>query len=77
MPGYAYPTDGSILRIGSADAQVAAQPSLSSTAQAAVGALAVSLFGGEITVESLDLRASVAAGSAARRAPSPRRRSSA
>ena len=29
-----------------------------------VGALAVSLFGGEITIDSLDVRASVAAGSA-------------
>ena len=64
MPGYAFPKDGSILRIGSADAKVAAQPSLSSTAQASVGSLAVSLFGGEITVDSLDLRTSVAAGTA-------------
>ena len=52
------------MRIGSADAKAAAQPSVTSTAQATVGALAVSLFGGEITVESIDLRASVAAGSA-------------
>ena len=64
LPGYAYPEDGSIVRIGSADAKAAAQPSVTSTAQATVGALAVSLFGGEITVESIDLRASVAAGSA-------------
>ena len=44
--------------------QAAAQPSVSSTAQATVGALAVSLFDGEITIESVDMRASVAAGSA-------------
>ena len=64
LPGYTYPEDGSILRIGSADGRAAAQPSVTSTAQATVGALAVSLFGGEITIESVDLRASVAAGSA-------------
>ena len=63
LPGYAYPEDGSVVKIGSADAQVVAQPGTSSSAQANTGALAVSLFGGEITVSSLDLRASVAAGS--------------
>ena len=63
LPGYAYPDDGTIVKIGSADAQVVAQPGTSSSAQANTGALAVSLFGGEITVTSLDLRASVAAGS--------------
>ena len=51
LPGYSYPEDGSIVRIGSADAKAAAQPSVTSTAQATVGALAVSLFGGEITVD--------------------------
>lgn len=64
VTGYAYPEDGSIVRIGSADARVAAQPGVSSSAQAGVGALAVALFGSEITVDSLDVRASVAAGSA-------------
>ena len=64
LPGYAYPEDGSIVRIGSADAKVAAQPSVSSTALASVGALVVSLFDGEITIESVDVHASVAAGSA-------------
>ena len=63
LPGYAYPEDGSIVKIGSADAQVVAQPGTSSSAQANTGALAVSLFAGEITVTSLDVRASVAAGS--------------
>ena len=62
LPGYAYPDDGTVVKIGSADAQVVAQPGTSSSAQANTGALAVSLFGGEITVASLDLRASVAAG---------------
>jgi hypothetical protein len=62
MPGYVYPDDGSVVKIGSADAQVVAQPGTSSSAQANTGALAVSIFAGEITVSSLDLRASVAAG---------------
>ena len=62
LPGYAYPEDGTVVKIGSADAQVVAQPGTSSSAQANSGALAVSLFAGEITVASLDLRASVAAG---------------
>ena len=62
LPGYAYPDGGAIVKIGSADAQVVAQPGTSSSAQANTGALAVSVFGGEITVASLDLRASVAAG---------------
>ena len=65
LPGYAYPEDGSIVRIGSADAQVTAQPSVSSSAQAGIGALAVSLFGGELTIDSIDVRTSVAAGPAA------------
>ena len=63
LPGYAYPEDGSVVKIGSADAQVVAQPGTSSSAQANTGALAVSIFSGEITVSSVDLRASVAAGS--------------
>jgi murein DD-endopeptidase MepM/ murein hydrolase activator NlpD len=63
LPGYSFPEDGSIVRIGSADVQVVAQPGTSSIAQANLGGLAVSLFGGEVTVASLDVRASVAAGS--------------
>ena len=64
LGGYAYPEDGSIVRIGSAGGQVAAQPGVSSSAQARTTALAVSLFGGEITAESIDLKASAAAGTA-------------
>jgi murein DD-endopeptidase MepM/ murein hydrolase activator NlpD len=63
LPAYAYPSDGSIVKVGSADAQVVAQAGTSSSAQANAGALAVSLFAGEITLDSFDLRASVAAGS--------------
>ncbi len=64
VAGYTYPEDGSIVRIGSASARVIAQPGVSSSAQSGVGALAVALFAGEITIDSLDVRASVAAGSA-------------
>ncbi len=62
LPGYSYPEDGSILRIGSADAQVVAQPGVSSSAQAGAGVRTISLFGGEVTADSMDLRASAAAG---------------
>lgn len=64
VAGYAYPADGSIVRIGSAAARVVAQPGVSSSAQSGINAVAVSLFDGELTVDSLDARASVAAGSA-------------
>ncbi len=64
VSGWAYPEDGSILRLGSGTAAVAAQPGVSSSAQSIVGLLAVTLFGGEITVESLSSRATAAAGTA-------------
>jgi len=63
LPAYAYPDDGSIIRIGSATQRVVAQAGVSSSAQAGAGALAVSLFGGEITMDSFTVRAGVAAGS--------------
>ena len=62
LPGYSYPGDGSLIRIGSATQRVAAQPGESSSAVAGSGGLAVSLFGGEITMDSFTVRASVAAG---------------
>ncbi len=64
LSGWAFPEDGSIVRIGSGTAAAAAQSGVSSSAQAVVEALAVTLFGGEITVESLSGRATAAAGSA-------------
>jgi murein DD-endopeptidase MepM/ murein hydrolase activator NlpD len=63
LPGYAYPDDGSLILIGSATQRVVAQPGASASAQAGNSALAVSLFGGEITMDSFNVRASVAAGS--------------
>jgi murein DD-endopeptidase MepM/ murein hydrolase activator NlpD len=59
---FLYPEDGSVVRVGSSTVNVAAQPGASSSAQAVVGALAVSLLGGEITAESVDVRATAAAG---------------
>jgi murein DD-endopeptidase MepM/ murein hydrolase activator NlpD len=62
---YLYPDDGSLVRVGSAASSVAAQPGTSASAQAVVSALAVSLLAGEITAESVNVRASAAAGFAA------------
>ncbi len=64
VSGWAYPEDGSIVRLGSGTAAVAAQPGVSSSAQSIAGLLAVTLFGGEITVESVSARATAAAGAA-------------
>jgi murein DD-endopeptidase MepM/ murein hydrolase activator NlpD len=62
---FLYPEDGSLVRVGSAASSVIAQPGTSASAQSVVSALAVSLLGGEITAESLNVRASAAAGFAA------------
>ncbi len=64
LSGYLFPDDGSVVKIGSADVRVAGQPGVSSSAQGGIRALAVSIFGGEITIDSLDVRGSVAAGTA-------------
>ncbi len=64
VANYAYPADGSIVRVSSAGARAVAQPGVSSLAQSGVNAVSVSLFDGEISVDSIDLRASVAAGPA-------------
>jgi murein DD-endopeptidase MepM/ murein hydrolase activator NlpD len=60
--GFAYPADGSVVRVGSSTVTVTAQPGVSSSAQAVVGTLGVSLFGGEVTVDSVEVRAGAAAG---------------
>lgn len=62
--GFAHPADGSVLRIGAATASATAQPGISSSAEASVRALAVSLFGGEVTAQSITVRAGAAAGPA-------------
>jgi murein DD-endopeptidase MepM/ murein hydrolase activator NlpD len=60
---FAYPSDGTVLRIGSSSAAVRAAPGTSSSADATVTALGISIFGGEITVDSVAVRATAAAGS--------------
>ncbi len=61
---FSYPEDGSALRVGASTASATSQSGTSSSAEGAVRALAVSLLGGEIVAESLDLRAGAAAGPA-------------
>lgn len=61
---FAYPADGSVLRIGASTAGVVAQPGTSSSAEGSIRALAVSIFGGEIVAESVVVRAGAAAGAA-------------
>ncbi len=59
---FAYPADGSVLRIGAATATANAQSGTSSSAEGASDALAVSIFAGEITADAVDVRAGAAAG---------------
>jgi murein DD-endopeptidase MepM/ murein hydrolase activator NlpD len=61
---FSYPEDGSALRIGASTASTTAQAGTSSSAEGAVRALAVSLLGGEISAESVSVRAGAAAGAA-------------
>jgi murein DD-endopeptidase MepM/ murein hydrolase activator NlpD len=61
---FAYPADGSALRVGASTVTTTAQPGTSSSAEGSIKALAVSVFGGEITAESVDVRAGAAAGAA-------------
>ena len=61
---FSYPEDGSALRIGASTASVTAQAGTSSSAEGGIRALAVSLLGGEITAESISIRAGAAAGAA-------------
>jgi murein DD-endopeptidase MepM/ murein hydrolase activator NlpD len=61
---FSYPEDGSALRIGASTASVTAQAGTSSSAEGVVRALAVSLLGGEVSAESVSIRAGAAAGAA-------------
>jgi murein DD-endopeptidase MepM/ murein hydrolase activator NlpD len=61
---WAYPADGSIVRIGLASTNVTAQPGASAGAQAIADAVSIELFGGEIAADSVSVRVSAAAGSA-------------
>ena len=62
--GFAYPPDGSVLRVGASTATATAQPGTSSSAEGSVRALAVSVFAGEVVAESVNVRAGAAAGTA-------------
>jgi murein DD-endopeptidase MepM/ murein hydrolase activator NlpD len=61
---FAYPADGSVLRIGASTARAVAQPGTSSSAEGSIRVLAVTVFGGEIVAESVVVRAGAAAGAA-------------
>lgn len=61
---FAYPADGSVLRVGTSTATSTAQSGTSSAAEGVVKALAVSVFAGEITADAVDVRAGAAAGTA-------------
>ena len=61
---FAVPADGSALRIGASTVTATAQPGTSSSAEGAIKALAVSALGGEVTADSVDVRAGAAAGAA-------------
>jgi len=64
VANYSYPADGSIVQLSSAGTRVVAQPGVSSIAQGGLNIVSVSLLGGEISADAIDLRASVAAGPA-------------
>lgn len=64
VANYSYPADASIVQVSSAGVRVVAQPGVSSIAQSSVNAVSISLLGGEISVDAIDLSASVAAGPA-------------
>ena len=61
---FAYPADGSVLRVGASTVSATAQQGTSSSAEGVIDALAVSVFAGEITVDSVNIRAGAAAGAA-------------
>jgi len=61
---FAFPADGSVVKVGSSTVTATAQPGASSAAEGAIEALAVSVLGGEVVAESVDVRAGAAAGAA-------------
>lgn len=62
VTGFAFPDDGSIVRIGSASGNVATQPGASASAEALTTSLAITLFDGEVTAASVSTHATAAAG---------------
>lgn len=62
--GFAYPADGSVARVASGSGAAVVQAGASASAQATANAASVALFGGEIVVDSVAVRATAAAGAA-------------
>jgi murein DD-endopeptidase MepM/ murein hydrolase activator NlpD len=66
VQSFAYPDDGSIIRIGRSKAQVSAQPGQSAASQALAEVIVLSLFNGEVT--AAQVTASTSAGASVRSA---------
>jgi murein DD-endopeptidase MepM/ murein hydrolase activator NlpD len=66
VQSFAYPDDGSLIRIGRSKAQVSAQPGQSAASQALAEVIVLSLFDGEIT--AAQVTASTSAGASVRSA---------
>jgi murein DD-endopeptidase MepM/ murein hydrolase activator NlpD len=62
VTGFSYPDDGSVLRLGSASGTVTTQPGAAASGEAITSTVAVTLFGGEITISSVSTHATAAAG---------------
>ena len=62
VTGFAFPDDGSIVRIGSASGSIATQPGASASAEALTTSIAITLFDGEVTAASVSTHATAAAG---------------
>lgn len=59
---FAFPEDGTVVRVGASTLSVTAQPGASASGQAVLELLAVTLFDGEITADTVQIRAGAAAG---------------
>jgi murein DD-endopeptidase MepM/ murein hydrolase activator NlpD len=57
VTGFSYPDDGSILRVGSASGTATTQPGAAASAEAITSTVAVTLFGGEITIGAATAKA--------------------
>jgi murein DD-endopeptidase MepM/ murein hydrolase activator NlpD len=64
-PSFAYPVDGSALRVGAVSASAAGRGGSKAVAQAVADVLTVQIFGGEVSAESVAARAQAQAAAAA------------
>lgn len=60
--GFAFPADGSVVRVGASTLSTTAQPGVSASAQGIAEVTGIALFGGEITVATVSARAGAAVG---------------